>query len=320
MKKLTAIIVGGTGQFGIVTSKFLLKKNYKITITSRSASKFKKKFFEKNKNLSFNKLDIYDEKKIESLLLRIKPNIVFYYAAQSSVAKSFLKKKETYRSIVVGCKNFLKIIKKSKLNCKFVNAASSEIYGKIKHKISVDTKKKPISPYGYSKLKSFEITKLYRKKYNLPTYNAVIFNTESIFRDKSYLIPKICHAAINSKKYNKKTKFGNINISREWNWCDEQVKYLLKFISKEPQDFILSNGKSYSAVQMLKFAFSYFNLNYKNYILLNSKKYLRSVEIAKNKSNAKKCLKRNKINRTNKIFGEKIIIKLIKYYLKNKKI
>ena len=71
---------------------------------------------------------------------------------------------------------------------------------------------------------------------------------------------------------------------------------------------------------MLKFAFSYFNLNYKNYIILNSKKYLRSVEIAKNKSNAKKCLKRNKINRTNKIFGEKIIIKLIKYYLKNKKI
>ena len=29
MKNLVAIIVGGTGQFGIITSEFLLKKNYK---------------------------------------------------------------------------------------------------------------------------------------------------------------------------------------------------------------------------------------------------------------------------------------------------
>ncbi len=320
MKKLSAMIVGGTGQFGITTSKFLLRKNYKIVITSRSASKSKRKHFQKNRNLSFYKLDIYDEKRIKSLILKVKPNIIFYYAAQSSVVKSFFKKRETYKSIVTGCKNFLKVIKKTKLNCKFVNAASSEIYGKVKKKINIDTKKVPISPYGVSKLKSFKITKLYRKKYNLPTYNAVIFNTESIYRDKSFLIPKICYAAINSKKYNKKTTFGNINISREWNWCDEQVKHLLEFIKKEPQDFILSNGKSFSALQMIRFAFNYFNLDYRKYIFFNNKKYLRSNEIINNKSNYKKCLKRNKIDRINKIFGEKIIRKLIEYYLKNKKV
>ena len=70
---------------------------------------------------------------------------------------------------------------------------------------------------------------------------------------------------------------------------------------------------------MLKFAYKYFNLDYKKYILFNNKKYLRSNEIIFNKSN-KKCLKRNKINRINKIFGEKIIKKLIEYYLKNKKV
>ena len=42
--------------------------------------------------------------------------------------------------------------------------------------------------------------------------------------------------------------------------------------------------------------------------------------IINNKSNYKKCLKRNKIDRINKIFGEKIIRKLIEYYLKNKKV
>ena len=314
MKQLVAIIVGGTGQFGIATSKFLLRKNYKVIITSRTGSK--KKLFQKKKNLIFYKLNIYNEKKVKNLLLKIRPNIIFYYAAQSSVSKSFFKKKETYKSIVIGCKNFLKIINEKKLNCKFVNAASSEIFGKIKKSINIDTIKKPVSPYGYSKLKSFEITKKFREKYNILSYNAVIFNTESYFRNKSYLIPKICIAAINAKKFNKKTKFGNLNISREWNWCDEQVKYLLEFIKKKPQDFILSNGKNFSAIQMIRFAFNYFNLDYKKYILFNDKKYLRNKEIMEKKSDYTNCLKRNKIKRINKIFGEKIINKLIRHYLK----
>ena len=40
------------------------------------------------------------------------------------------------------------------------------------------------------------------------------------------------------------------------------AKYLVKFIAKKPQDFILSNGKSFTAKQMMSYAFDYFNLNY----------------------------------------------------------
>ena len=50
------------------------------------------------------------------------------------------------------------------------------------------------------------------------------------------------------------------NISREWNWCEEQVKYLNRFVEKDPQDFILSNGKPYAAKKMLNYAFKYFHL------------------------------------------------------------
>ena len=34
---------------------------------------------------------------------------------------------------------------------------------------------------------------------------------------------------------------------------------------------MLSNGKSYSALQMINFAFEFFNLKYKNYVLFNKK-------------------------------------------------
>ena len=112
---------------------------------------------------------------------------------------------------------------------KFLNATSSEIYADTRNKISLESKKKPISHYGVAKLNSYKITKKFRIKYNLQCYNAVIFNTESTLREKNFLIPKICLAAISAKKFGKKTKFGNLKIAREWNWCSEQCEYLLKF-------------------------------------------------------------------------------------------
>ena len=70
MKNLVAIIVGGTGQFGTITSKLLLKKNYKIIITSRFS--IKKNTQKKTENLSYHKLDIYSISEIDKLIKKYK--------------------------------------------------------------------------------------------------------------------------------------------------------------------------------------------------------------------------------------------------------
>ena len=316
MKKPNAIIVGGTGQFGITLSEQLLKKKIAVTITTRSLVKAKKKL--NIKKLNIKKLNILNLNQIKKLLLKYKPEIIFYLAGQSSPGKSFYTKKETYLSNFKGCSNFLKVLKKEKLSSKFINFSSCEIYGNYKNKINIESKKKPISPYGFAKLIAHNETKKYRDRFNLNSYNAVIFNTESIYRPKNYLIPKICIAAINAKRNNLKTKFGNIKIGREWNWCDEQCKYLLKFIQKKPQDFILSNGKFFTASQMLKFAFDYFKLNYKKFIVVD-KKFIRKADPEIKKSNFSLYLRKNKIKRTDKIYGKKLINKIIHYYLNEKK-
>ncbi len=316
MKKPIAILVGGTGQFGITLSEELFKKKNRVIITTRSVKKAKKRFNKTKFNLE--KLNVLNIKQIKKLLLKYKPKIVFYLAGQSSPGKSFYTKKETYLSNFIGCKNFLKIIKEYKIPSKFVNFSSCEIYGNYKGKINIESKKKPISPYGFAKLKAHNETKKFREKYNLKSYNAIIFNTESIYRPKNYLIPKICIAAINAKKKNLKTKFGNIKIVREWNWCEEQCKYLIKFVQKKPQDFILSSGKFFSADQMLKFAFEYFKLNYKEFISID-KKFIRKADSKIKKSNFLLCLKKNKIKRLDKIYGKKLIYKIIHHYLNEKK-
>tara|TARA_B100000579_G_scaffold429679_1_gene441836 strand:- start:76 stop:1044 length:969 start_codon:yes stop_codon:yes gene_type:complete len=317
VKKLVTIIIGGTGQFGITTAKQLISKKYKVIISTRSLKKHKN-LIKLNNKIKFCKLNIYNKKEIKKIIKKYDPNYIFYFAGQSSPKKSFSKKQETFKSNVIGCKNILEVINKEKKDCKFLNAASSEMYGKIRGKIKLSSPKKPINPYGSAKVKSFNITKMFRLKNNLKTYNAIIFNTESYLRNKKYLIPKICLAAINAKFYGTKTAFGNINVSREWNWCEEQSKYLIEFLKKKPQDFILSNGKNYTAKKMIKFAFDYFNIDYRNFIF-EKKKYFRDREVITKSSNFKVCLKRNNIKRKTKIFGQKLIKLMILYYLNEKK-
>ena len=304
------MIIGGTGQFGITLKNQLNKKNKRVIITSR----FKKSIIKK-KQFEIVVLDIFNKEKISKIIKKYKPQNIFYFAGQSSPSISFIKKNETLRSNYTGCKNVLESIYKIDKNISFFYAASSEIYGKIKGKISLKSKRYPVNPYGISKLKGLNITKLYREKYELKAYNAIIFNTESILRDKSFFIPKICIAAINAYKYNLKTAFGNLDIKREWNWCDDQCELLIKFLNKKPQDFIISNGKCLSAKKMLKFAFDYFNLDYKSYIF-SDKKFLRPVDVKIKTSKYKESLIKNKIIKKNFTYGKKMINLMIKNYLK----
>jgi len=69
---------------------------------------------------------------------------------------------------------------------------------------------------------------------------------------------------------------------------------------------------------MLKFAFEYFKLDYKKFIVID-KKFIRKADSKFKKSNFLTCLRRNKIKRVDKIYGKKLIHKIIQHYLNEKK-
>jgi GDPmannose 4,6-dehydratase len=318
----TVLIIGGTGQLGFYLTNYLSKKKLKLYISTRNLHSSRVFFFKKNfKNkISFIKINVFKEKKIYNILKRIEPDYIFFLSGQSSVFRSFKKKKETLKSNFINCKIVLDAIIRSGIKVKFFNACSSEIFGNTKKKIQINSIKKPVSPYGQAKLKSFNLVKKYRKIYKLELYNGIIFNCESILRPKHFVIPKICLAAIAANDNEKKNsnqkiyfRFGNIDIKRDWGWCDEYIKKIWKLIHTHNYDFIIATGKTYSLKKLLSVAFSFFNLNWKNYVV-SRKKFFRKREInssAVNFTNLKKYLEIPP-----KIDGPKIILKMIKYYKK----
>ena len=64
MKKKISIIVGGSGQLGISLAKLLLKKKYKVIVTTRNLSLAAKKIPIRNKNLKLIKLDVLKKNQI----------------------------------------------------------------------------------------------------------------------------------------------------------------------------------------------------------------------------------------------------------------
>ena len=75
---------------------------------------------------------------------------------------------------------------------------------------------------------------------------------------------------------------------------------------------LISNGKNISAKEMLTFAFDYFGLDYRKFIKI-SKAFKRPKDITFAKTNLPKQFKNNY-----KIYGKKLIAKLIKFYVNKK--
>ena len=72
---------------------------------------------------------------------------------------------------------------------------------------------------------------------------------------------------------------GNINSKRDWGHANDYVKAMwLMLQNKNPKDYVIGTGKTYSVKQFVDIAFKHVGLNYKNYIKID-KKLFRPAEV-----------------------------------------
>jgi len=247
MKK-KALIFGITGQDGSYMAKLLIEQNYSVHGICRKKN---------HKNLKalnlLTKVNLYILPKLNELkiyqLLKKNFSEIYFLGGQSSVNDSFLKRVETYESQISPLKLILDYIVQQKgVKSKFLYAGSSEIYGNANHnkKLTEDDKKKPVSPYGLSKLIGYEIIKSYRTMFNIPVCTAILFNHESPLRPKKFVFKKIINSVEKVWKNNKaRLRAGNIEVKRDWGWGPEYMTGCHKILnSKKIDDYIIKTGKT----------------------------------------------------------------------------
>lgn len=168
MFKKKIIITGASGYIGSCLSSYLKNK-----FDVYGLDKKKKKIFDKEKK-NFFLCDLLDKKKLEKILINLKPYAIVHLAGQSTVNEN-IKKKLYDQDNLVATKNILNLMSKLKIK-NIIFSSTAAIYDKQNNKIKEINKKKPISLYGKSKLRTENLLK---KKKNINFVILRFFNVTS---------------------------------------------------------------------------------------------------------------------------------------------
>lgn len=261
MKK--ALITGITGQDGSYLAELLLEKGYDVhAIIRRTSTKntWRIDHILDNENLTLHYADLSDSSSINAVIELVKPDEVYNLAAQSHVRVSFDVPEYTGDVDGLGVIRLLEAIRKSGIQCKFYQASTSELYGKVQEVPQTETTPfYPRSPYGVAKLYGFWIVKNYREAYGMFACNGILFNHESERRGDNFVTRKITKtvaAIINGKE--DCLYIGNMDAKRDWGYAKDYVEGMWRMLQADkPDDYVLATGETHTVREFIELAFKH---------------------------------------------------------------
>ena len=180
--------------------------------------------------VSFERLDITDEKGIFNLFEREKFDLVFHLAAESHVDRSIMSAREFVNTNVMGTQALLDAAYKCKVD-KFVHISTDEVYGSLGptgHFVE-STPLDPTSPYAASKAASDLMVLSFCKTHNFNASVTRCTNNYGFYHFPEKLIPLFVTNAMEDKKV---PLYGDGMNVRSWLFVDDHCDGLLRVAEK----------------------------------------------------------------------------------------
>ncbi|WP_304353429.1 dTDP-glucose 4,6-dehydratase [Brachyspira innocens] len=229
MRKFDTILVtGGCGFIGTNFIKYIFDKTkYKIiNIDALTyAGNIKNLIDIENKDrYYFERANISDAKKVNSIFEKHKPDCIVHFAAESHVDRSIFGPKDFIETNIIGTFTLLEAAR---------NLWKDNVDGKLFHHISTDevygslsdigyfyetTAYDPRSPYSASKASSDHIVKAYYHTYNLPVTISNCSNNYGPYQFPEKLIPLIISNIIEEKDL---PIYGDGKNIRDWIFVED---------------------------------------------------------------------------------------------------
>jgi GDPmannose 4,6-dehydratase len=279
---MRVLITGITGQDGSYLAEFLLGKGYKVygLIRRSSVEKFERiePFMH---DIELVEGDLTDQSSLDGVITAVQPDEVYNMAAQSFVPVSYSQPVLTGDVTGLGVIRILEAIRKHHPAAKFLQASSSEMFGKVRETPQTETTPfHPRSPYGVAKVFGYHITVNYRESYGMFACSAIGFNHESPRRGLQFVTRKVTHQVAKIKcGLGKKLLMGNLDAKRDWGFAGDYVRAMWMILQQpEPDDYVLATGQTHSVRELLEVAFGAVGLNWKDYVEIDPK-LIRPAEV-----------------------------------------
>lgn len=234
METKKILITGVNGQDGKILSEILIRKKYNIFGFS------KRNEANKNSNITYFNIKNKNFFKIEKILNIINPEVIVHFGSNNpSFSQKFTK--NHYKQNLNFSQKLINY--SSKKNIKFIFPSSSQIFKRSKFKIN-ELSKTHVNSY-YTKFRIDTSKYLLKKKKNkkFKATVAILFNHDSQYRNKKFLLPRLLKS-IKNKKYKFVKNIYKHNITGDFSHAKDICYglYLLIKTKKNPDKLIFCSG------------------------------------------------------------------------------
>ena len=259
-----AFITGITGQDGRHLAEFLHGKGYEVFGMVTGQNNPKAEYL--RNELPFVEIvpgDLADLPSLVKAMAHAQPDEVYNLGAISFVAMSFNQAELTANITGLGVLRMLEAIRMVGGNennpIRFYQASSSEMFGQVRETPQTElTPFHPRSPYGCAKVFGHDITVNYRESYGMFACSGILFNHEGPRRGLEFVTRKVTNAVARiSLGLQDEIVLGNLDSKRDWGYAGDYVKAMWLMLQQpEPDDFVISTGKTHSIEDLVRRAFA----------------------------------------------------------------
>ena len=259
MKK--ALITGITGQDGSYLAELLSEKGYEVHgITRRASLPNVDRIQHLLGRITLHDGDLSDSTSLIRIINLVRPDEIYNLAAQSHVQVSFDVPEYSGDVDALGVLRLLEAMRIVGIekSCRFYQASTSELYGKVEEVPQSETTPfHPYSPYAIAKQYGFWMVKEYREAYGMFACNGILFNHESERRGENFVTRKITRAAGRiACGLQEKLELGNLDSKRDWGYAKDYVECMWLMLQQdEPDDYVVATGVQHTVREFTTLAF-----------------------------------------------------------------
>lgn len=255
----TILVTGGAGFIGSNFVRLMLNEYPEYRIINIDALTYagnteNLKDISNYSNYFFEKVDIRNKQKVESVFKKYDITYVVNFAAESHVDRSIEDPEMFLMTNVLGTQVLLEVAKNNwkiepnnnqsreyKKDVKFIQISTDEVYGSLgKSGKFVETMPlKPNNPYSASKASADMVVRAYHKTYGLPINITRCSNNYGPYQFPEKLIPFIINQCLNDKEL---TVYGSGLQVRDWIHVEDHCRAIAMIINKGKDGEIYNVG------------------------------------------------------------------------------
>ncbi len=212
----------------------------------------------KKYTIHLHQVDFRDENAVKTLLLEVRPDLIFHLAAQAFVPASFKDPWGTLENNIRGQVNLFQNLLSLELDARILIVSSAEVYGAIRpeeNPVNENQPFRPANPYSVSKVAQDMLAYQYFIAYGMKTFRARAFNHIGPGQDKRFALADFASqiAAIEAGQREPVIRVGNLNAQRDFTDVRDVVRAYHQIVTegKVGEVYNVCRGEAHSLRELL---------------------------------------------------------------------